>query len=133
MLSPCVSREDPFPIERLRHPRDTQRPTKMKRNIILYYLGILFLLPFILTDLPWIPVWLGRAMGVAVFIFFMAALIFWYGLSPKTKMIRGGKLSEPRFDKLRPQIEKAIRILVVAFGVFFFYEEALPLSSDLFH
>ena len=47
-------------------------------------------------------------------------------------MIRpGAKLSEPKFGRARPKIEMGLRVLVVAFGVFFFWSLTLPVAEDL--
>ena len=62
----------------------------------------------------------------------MTVGIFWYGLSPKSRMILGGTLAEPRFDKTRLKIEFAIRICVVVFGLLVLFYKAVPLGSDLF-
>jgi hypothetical protein len=48
-------------------------------------------------------------------------------------MIRGGRLSEPRFDKVRQRKERGMRILVVAFGLLLFFYVTLPLALDLIH
>lgn len=47
-------------------------------------------------------------------------------------MIRpGGKLAQPQYADVRPKIERNIRIVVLAFGVFFFFILTLPFSEDL--
>ncbi|HWY08065.1 MAG TPA: hypothetical protein VNY24_14490 [Candidatus Acidoferrales bacterium] len=98
-------------------------------------LAVLFLLLFfILISLLGAPAWIGRAIAVSIFALCATIGIFWFGLSPKSKMIRaGGKFNEPQFDEVRPQIEKGIRILVVAFGVFFAFYVSVPVGSDLIH
>ena len=101
-----------------------------------YWVAIIFvfLLPFVIVSLPGVPGWLGRVVAVSIFAFLMTPGIFWFGLSPKSRVIgRSGKFNGPRFDKVRPQIERVIRIVVVTFGVFFFLYVTLPLASDLVH
>ncbi len=103
---------------------------------IFYWVAVLFffVFPFTMVALPGVPAGLGRVVAVSSFVFFFPLFIFWFGLSPKSRMIRAaGKLNEPRFDRVRPQIEKGIRIFIIAFGVFFSYEITLPLASDLSH
>jgi len=47
-------------------------------------------------------------------------------------MIRpGGTLLQPQFDRVRQRIEWAIRFVVLAFGVFFFFVLTFPLGKDL--
>ena len=119
---------------RVESPRQCFRGevTKVK---ILYCVAVFFLLlPFLLVSLLGVPVWIGRAMAVSIFIIFGTIGIFWFGLSSKSKMIReGGKFNEPQYDESRPQIEKGIRILVVAFGIFFLFYATFPVGSDLIH
>src|ERR1700687_43983 len=80
------------------------------------------------------PIWTGRAIAVTIFVFLGTIGIFWYGLNPKSKIIRAsGKLSDPQYDATRPQIVKGIRFLIISFGVFFFFTETYPLASDLIH
>jgi hypothetical protein len=58
--------------------------------------------------------------------------VFWYGISPTTVFISPpGKLSEPRFDSIRPRIELAIRATVIAFGLATTIVLTLPLFVDL--
>ena len=108
---------------------------KMKRVHVYWLVAVffVFILPIIVTNLRGIPNWLGRAIAVTSLMFFFAPAIFWYGLNPKTKMVRGGGLAEARFDKIRPRIEIGIRIAVVVFGIFFTVFDVLPLASDLYH
>ena len=56
--------------------------------------------------------------------------ILWFGL--KSRMIRpGGKHYQPRFNAVRPDIERNIRIIVMAFVAFFVYFESVPFAQDL--
>jgi hypothetical protein len=104
----------------------------MKR---MHWLAIffIFVFPVVIVSLPGVPIWLGRAVAVSIFFFFLDVGIFWYGLNPKSKMILGGTLAEARFDKTRPKIELGIRICVIAFGLVLIVYKVLPLASDLFH
>jgi hypothetical protein len=92
-----------------------------------------FIFPVMMVSFPGIPIWLGRAAAVSIFFFFMTVAIFWFGLSPKSKMIQGGPLTEPRFEKTRRKIDLGIRSAVIAFGLIFLFYKTLPLASDLFH
>jgi hypothetical protein len=106
------------------------------RRRISYWVAafFFFIFPSIMVSLPWIPIWLGRLIAVSTFTFFGTLAIFWYGLSPRSKMIRkGGKLNEPRFNRVRPKIERVMRALIVGFGAFFSFYVTLPLASDLVH
>ena len=92
-----------------------------------------FVLPLVVVNVDAFPAWQGRAIAVSSLLFFFTVAIFWYGLNPNTKMIRGGGLAEPRFDKIRPRIELGIRAAVVLFGVFFAVFNTFPLAADLVH
>ncbi len=97
-------------------------------------MAFVFVIPIVLINLPGVQVWIGRTIAVSSFMFFVPVGVFWFGLNPKTKMIRaGGKLATPQFDNLRPKIERAIRIVVVTFGIFFLVSETIPLAMDLIH
>ncbi len=115
---------------------ETETSAKVqKKTGISYWLAgfFFFILPFIMVSLPGIPVWRGRVVAVSSFIFFGTVAIFWYGLSPKSRIIRdSGKLSNVQYLRLRPKIEKAIRFLIVAFGVLFFFKVTLPFALDIF-
>lgn len=97
----------------------------MKNSYLVTFVFV-FLLPAIVVSLPWGPIWLRRTIAVSSFTFFMTVGIFWFGLSPKSKMFREG--TPPR-----PKSELGIRIAVVAFGILFFVYQTSPLASDLFH
>jgi len=87
--------------------------------------------PYLVLRLPGVPQALGRAVAVAILLFGAPVAIIWFGL--KSQMIRpGAKLYDPQFDSVRPRIELVIRILVLAFGVFFFFVLTIPLGEDLF-
>lgn len=106
------------------------------KNRSYWVLAILFFfaLPIVAVNLPGISIWLGRTIAVSSFTFFMSVAIFWFGLSPKTKMITGkGGLADRKYDNARPKIELGIRIAVVAFGILFLVYKTLPLASDLAH
>jgi hypothetical protein len=119
---------------RVESPRQCFRGEATKVRIVYCVAVFFLLLPFLLVSLLGVPVWMGRAMAVSIFVIFGTIGIFWFGLSSKSKMIRdGGKFNEPQYDESRPQIEKGIRILVVAFGIFFFFYMTCPVGSDLIH
>jgi hypothetical protein len=103
------------------------------KNKSLVGIALVFVLPVVIVSLPGIPVWLSRSIAVSTFIFFTTVGIFWFGLSPKSKMIMGGSLAESRYDRVRPKIDLGIRGVVVAFGVLFFVYKTLPLGKDIFH
>src|SRR6476620_10831480 len=87
--------------------------------------------PYFVLRLPGVPQTLGRAVAVSILLFGAPVAITWFGL--KSQMIRpGAKLYEPQFDRVRPRIELVIRILVLAFGMFFFFVLTIPLGEDLF-
>jgi len=95
------------------------------------YLVLLFVVPYVVISLPGVPEWLGRLIATSLLIFLVPAGAFWSGLSPKTKILEGGKLDQPQYDKVRPIIKRNIRILVVACGVFFSLYFTYPLTVDL--
>jgi hypothetical protein len=107
-------------------------PRKSLNLAKLLPVALLFIVPYGLIYTIHLPHFVGRAIGIAIFVFFMTPWIFWFGLSPKSAMIRlGGKLSQPQFDQIRPRIERSFRILVVSFGVLFSIYVTVPLVSDL--
>jgi len=79
----------------------------------------IFIAPFLLLRVPGVPQSLGRGISVAIVLLGGPVAVFWFGI--KSQMIRpGAKLYQPKFARVRPQIEWTIRILVLSFGVFFF-------------
>ncbi len=90
-----------------------------------------FVLPLIVVSLPGLPQVLAHVLASSMFIFFLTGCIFWFGLSPKSKMIRGGKLSQPEYDTARPRIEWGMRAIVVLFGTFYLIKMTLPFTCDL--
>ncbi len=98
---------------------------------ILFFLA-LFLVPYLLVSLPGVPRWVGRTIGAGILIFLMTGATFWFGFSPKSAIIRpGSKLSQPQFDRVRPDVEHGIRILAVGFGFFLLIYVTFPFASDL--
>lgn len=92
--------------------------------------GVIFLAPYLVLSLSRVPQALGRGVIVSIWLFGFPVAIGWFAL--KSQMIRpGGKLYQPRFDAVRPTIERNIRILAMAFGVFFVYFATLPFARDL--
>jgi hypothetical protein len=86
--------------------------------------------PYLVLRLPGAPQASGRGAIVSVLLLGAPVAILWFGF--KSQMIRpGAKLSEPKFDRARPKIEIGLRVLVVAFGVFFFWSSTLPVAEDL--
>jgi hypothetical protein len=92
---------------------------------------LIFVVPFILLSSPGVSAGFGRIVATSIFIFGMTIGVFWYGLNPKTKMIRGGKLSQPQYDSVRPTIERNLRILVVLFGLFACVYLTFPWAADM--
>jgi hypothetical protein len=91
---------------------------------------VIFLAPYLILSSSRVPQELGRGIIVSIWLFCFPVAISWFAL--KSQMIRpGGKLYQPRFDDVRPTIERNIRILVMAFGVFFVYFATLPFARDL--
>jgi hypothetical protein len=80
----------------------------------------IFIAPYLVLRLPGVPQTLGRTIAVSILLLGGPVAIFWFGL--KSQMIRpGAKLYQPQFDSVRPRIEWAIRILVLACGAFFLF------------
>jgi hypothetical protein len=101
-------------------------------SLAFYYVLLLFVVPFIVLSIPGLPHWMGRVIGISIFIFFMTIGSFWYGLSPTTVMIRpGAKLARPEFDSIRPHIERGMRATVIIFAVFFLVVVTRPFTMDL--
>jgi hypothetical protein len=101
------------------------------KPVNLFRVSVL-VIPFVIVSLPGLPQWLGRTIATSILLFSFTVGVFWYGLSPRTKMILpSGKFSQPQYDSLRPSIERNIRVLVVLFGVFIFYYLTFPFSMDL--
>ena len=96
---------------------------------LLVFIAIVFL-PRLILSLFSVPQALVRGVTVSTLVLLCPVAIAWFGL--KSQMIRpGGKLYQPKFDSVRPKIERNIRILVLAFGVFFVYFLTLPVTHDL--
>jgi hypothetical protein len=86
--------------------------------------------PYLVLRLPGAPQASGRGIIVSVLLLGTPVAILWYG--SKSQMIRpGARLWERKFDRVRPKIELGLRILVVAFGVFFFWIATVPVAEDL--
>jgi hypothetical protein len=86
--------------------------------------------PYLVLLSPDVPQALGRTIAVSIWAFCAPVAIFWFGL--KSQMIRpGGKLHQPQFDDVRPKIERNLRILVIAFGIFYFFILTVPFAEDL--
>ena len=86
--------------------------------------------PYLVLRLPGAPQVPARGAMVSVLLLAAPVAISWFGF--KSQMIRpGAPLAEPKFDKVRPKIELGLRILVVAFGVFFFWIMTVPVAEDL--
>jgi hypothetical protein len=103
---------------------------KLPPGLILFFL--IFVIPFGLVFLPDVSQASSRLVGVSLFIFSMTGAIFWFALSPKSKIIRpGGKLNQPQFDGSRQQIERGIRIVIVLFGLWLFFTLTIPFARDL--
>ena len=82
--------------------------------------------------MPGVPPWLGRTIATSILVFGFTIGVFWYGLSPRTRILRAsGKLSQANYDDVRPTVERNIRILIVLFGAFACFYLTVPLSVDL--
>ena len=110
------------------------RTNPVIKSTRLYLFLAVFVLPYVLLILPGIPRWLGRTVAVMLFVVLLSVCIFWFGVSPKSKIIRAsGKLSQPQYDKVRPKIELGIRVATVFLGVLFCFTATFPLALDLAH
>src|SRR5258708_6423142 len=97
-----------------------------------YLFIIIFVMPYILVYSPGIPRWLGRTAATSLLVFLITVCIFWFAISPKSKVIGdSGKFSEPQFAKVRPKIERGIRMTAVAFGILLCLTKTFPLAADL--
>jgi hypothetical protein len=91
---------------------------------------LILLAPYIVLSLPGISQAAARIVFVSVFLLGVPAAIVWLGL--KSQIIRpGAKLYQPRFDSIRPKVERNLRILAFAFALFFFLFFTLPFATDL--
>jgi hypothetical protein len=76
---------------------DRRTVSAQNRTRIIYWVAIfsIFIFPFVMISLPGVPVWLSRVVALSSFVFCFPVFICWFGLSPKSKMIRAaGKLNE---------------------------------------
>lgn len=107
--------------------------TEKKRGRLFWWASVFFVyvLPLAAVSSGVAPVWLGRAIAVSSFTFFVTAAAFWSGLNPNVRMIKGGRYAQPDFAKFRRRTEIELRIVVVLFGILYAYYAALPLASDL--
>lgn len=97
----------------------------------LFIILLAFVAPYLFLHLSGVAPTVVRIATISLFAFGGPIAILWFGL--KSQMIRpGGKLYQPKFDGVRPQIERNMRILVLAFGCFVLYFLTLPFGIDLF-
>ena len=128
-MQPTLASSEDAPLEGDRASGDKRR-TNLSWWASVFFV---YVLPVAAINSGIVPVWLGRTIAISSFTFFVTVAIFWFGLNPKTKMIRGGRYAAPDFAKFRRRTEIEIRIVVVAFGIFFAYSDATPLASDILH
>jgi hypothetical protein len=102
------------------------------KTVRIVYLVMIFIVPYLLIYVSGLPHWVGRLIGISIFVVLLTVGIFAYSLSPNVKMIlAGGKLSLPEYAQVRPKVEKAIRVLGVAFGLFFTIYVSIPFAVDM--
>ncbi len=95
------------------------------------FLLMVFVVPYLVIYISGLPHWVGRLMADLIFVLTLTLGIFLYSLSSKMRMIlEGGKLSRPEYARVRPKIERAIRIAGVAFGLFFTFYVTAPFVGD---
>ena len=101
-----------------------------KRPAVVAILIIVLFGPFFILRSPSVPQAPVRMIAISFWAFATPAAIFWFGT--KSPMIRkGGKLYQPQYDDLRPKIERNMRLVVIAFGIFYFFVLSLPFAKDL--
>jgi len=85
------------------------------------------LVGYLVIYLTGMPRWEGRILVMAVLVPSINVWILWYGINPKTKMMK----SDPKFDQNRGRHEVELRIVIIAFGLVMAYWMTLPLTADL--
>jgi hypothetical protein len=85
------------------------------------------LVGYLVIYLTGMPRWEGRILVMAVLLPSINGWILWYGINPKTKMMR----PDPKFNKNRGRHEVELRIVIIAFGVLMAYWMTVPLTADL--
>jgi hypothetical protein len=102
------------------------------RRVRIFFLLMVFVVPYPLIYLSGLPHWVGRLIADLIFVSALTVGVFAYSLSSKVNMIlQGGKLARPEFAHVRPKVEMGIRILGVAFGLFFTLYITVPFAADL--
>lgn len=92
---------------------------------------VLLVVPYLLIYGAGFPRWVGRAMGASLLIFGLTLGVFWFAFGSGAMIRPSGKLSQPRFENVRPFLERTIRVAVVVFGCFFAVYLTLPFTLDL--
>lgn len=101
-----------------------------KRLIGVVIFLFVFIGPFLILSSPVVPQVPVRMIAISFWAFAVPIAIFWFGI--KAQMIRkGGKLYQPQYEDARPKIERNIRVVVIAFGIFYFFVLSLPFAEDL--
>jgi len=91
---------------------------------------LILVIPYFVLSVPGISQTMVRTVTVSALLFAAPVAILWFGL--KSEMIRpGAKLHQPQFDGVRPQIERNLRLLVLAFCAIVLYFGTIPIAKDL--
>lgn len=98
----------------------------------LFWVATFFVIPFFVVALPFHPYWLGRALAASIFIFGITGAMFWFGLSPKFRIVRpGAKLDQPQFARVRPKVELAGHLFFAAIALSLCFYFTVPLAADM--
>jgi hypothetical protein len=101
-----------------------------KQPVVVAIFLIVLFGPFFILRSPSMPQASVRVIAVSFWALAMPVAIFWFGI--KSQMIlKGGKLYQPQYDDVRPKIERNMRFVVIAFGIFYFFVLSLPFAKDL--
>lgn len=93
---------------------------------------LVFVLPYFIIYLSGLPYWLGRVIASAILIGFISVGSFWFSLNPNSQVIaHRAKLDRSTRLKLRNKVEIALRVLGVAFGIFFNIYITFPFAVDV--
>jgi hypothetical protein len=104
---------------------------KMKRG---FWLLLVFVLPYLIVYLSFLPHWVGRTIATAILLLFLTVGSFWFSLSRRSEVIaRDAKLNRPDLLRRKTIVERTLRILGVVFGIFFTVYITLPFAADIFN
>ncbi|MEN6384359.1 MAG: hypothetical protein ABFD79_04095 [Phycisphaerales bacterium] len=95
-------------------------------------LFILVVIPYCIIKFPICDVWKRRLVAIAIDMPLLMLWFFIYGLNPaSTFMIEFGKLSKPKYAKIKLKLIFLMRVLFCIFALFIAYNDVFLFYSDI--